>query len=313
MYFFPEAAAQVVHQYGMRASLGMVVFDFPSAWGSGPREYIAKGLALRDEHKNDPLLSFAFAPHATYTVSERWLKELCTLADELDLPVHTHVHETAGEVSASVKEFGKRPVARLQELGLFTPALMAVHMTELTDAEIVDCAESGVSVIHCPQSNMKLASGLCPVAKLLAAGVNVALGTDGAASNNDLDMFAEMQTASLLAKAVAGDAAVVPAAAALRMATLNGARALGLDKDTGSLLPGKWADLTAVDLHKAGTQPVHNPISALVYACGRQQVTDVWVAGRRLLQEQELTQMNLPTILAKADSWRERMAAGRNP
>lgn len=311
MYFFPEAAAQAARQYGMRASLGMVVFDFPSAWGSGPQDYIAKGLALRDQHKNDPLLSFVFAPHATYTVSERWLKELRTLADELDLPVHTHVHETADEVATSIRQFGKRPIARLQELGLFTPALMAAHMTQLTDEEVAESAASGISVIHCPQSNMKLASGFCPVAKLLAAGVNVALGTDGAASNNDLDMFGEMQSASLLAKAVAGDAAAVPAAAALRMATLNGARALGLDKDTGSLLPGKWADLTAVDLHRAGTQPVHNPISTLVYSCGRQQVSDVWVAGKRLLQEQELTQLNLPTVLAKADSWRERMATGR--
>ena len=310
MYFFPEAAAQVARQCGIRASLGMVVFDFPSAWGSGPQDYIAKGLALRDQHKNDPLLSFVFAPHATYTVSEHWLKELRTLADELDLPVHTHVHETAGEVEASVKEYGKRPIERLQGLGLFTPALMAAHMTHLTDAEISESVQSGVSVIHCPQSNMKLASGFCPVAKLLAAGANVALGTDGAASNNDLDMFSEMQTASLVAKAVAGDAAAVPATTALRMATLNGARALGLDKDTGSLLPGKWADLIAVDLHKAGTQPVHNPISTLVYSCGRQQVSDVWVAGKRLLQDHELTQLNLSTVLAKADSWRERMASG---
>ena len=226
-----------------------------------------------------------FAPHSAYTVSERWLKELRTLADELDLPVHTHLHETAAEVADSLRQHGKRPIARLMELGLFTPALMAVHMTQLDDAEIAACAENGVSVVHCPQSNLKLASGLCPAAKLLKAGVNLALGTDGAASNNDLDMLGEMQSAALLAKGVAGDAAALPAETVLRMATLNGARALGLDKEIGSLSPGKWADITAVDLSGPETQPVHDPLSALVYSADRRQVSDVWVAGKRLLHE----------------------------
>ena len=312
MYFFPEAAAQAIRHSGMRASLGVVVFDWPSAWGSGPEDYLAKGLALRDQHKNDPLLSFVFAPHSTYTVSEPWLKQLRTLADELDLPVHTHLHETATEVAASVQQHGKRPLARLMELGLFTPALMAVHMTQLTDAEVAECARNGVSVVHCPQSNLKLGSGLCPVAKLLKAGVNVCLGTDGAASNNDLDLLGEMQSAALLAKGVAGDAAALPATTALRMATLNGAKALGLDKDIGSLIPGKWADLTAVDLSGPETQPVHDPLSALVYSAGRQQVSDVWVAGKRLLQDRRLTQMELPAILERAAAWGARIAAGRD-
>lgn len=312
MYFFPEAAAQAVRQSGMRASLGLVVFDFPSAWGSGPQEYLAKGLALRDQHKNDPLLSFVFAPHSTYTVSERWLKELRTLADELDLPVQTHLHETAAEVADSQRQHGKRPIARLLELGLFTPALMAVHMTQLSDGEIAACAENGVNVVHCPQSNLKLASGLCPAARLVKAGVNLALGTDGAASNNDLDMLAEMQSAALLAKSVAGDAAVLPAETVLRMATLNGARALGLDKDIGSLLPGKWADIAAVDLSGPETQPVHDPLSALVYSADRRQVSDVWVAGKRLLHDRRLTQMDLDSILERAASWGARISAARS-
>ncbi|HEV2110911.1 MAG TPA: TRZ/ATZ family hydrolase, partial [Gammaproteobacteria bacterium] len=311
MYFFPEAAAQAVRQSGMRASLGLVVFDFPSAWGSGPQEYLAKGLSLRDQHKNDPLLSFVFAPHSTYTVSERWLKELRTLADELDLPVQTHLHETAAEVADSQRQHGKRPIARLMELGLFTPALMAVHMTQLDAGEIAACAENGVSVVHCPQSNLKLASGLCPAARLVKAGVNLALGTDGAASNNDLDMLAEMQSAALLAKGVAGDAAALPAETVLRMATLNGARALGLDKDIGSLLPGKWADIAAVDLSGPETQPVHDPLSALVYSADRRQVSDVWVAGRRLLHDRRLTQMDLDSVLERAASWGARIAATR--
>jgi 5-methylthioadenosine/S-adenosylhomocysteine deaminase len=310
MYFFPEVTAQVAHQAGIRAMLGMVVFDFPSPWGSGPKEYIRKGLDLRDQHKNDPLLGFVFAPHAPYTVSDPWLAKLRSLADELDLPVHTHVHETAGEVEDSLKKHGKRPLARLSELGLVTPALMAAHMTQLTDEEIAEVATNGISVVHCPSSNLKLASGFCPVAKLMEAGVNVAIGTDGAASNNTLDMLAEMRQAALIAKGVASDPTVVPAATALRMATLNGAKALGLDKDLGSLTPGKWADICALDLDTPETQPVHDVISTLVYAASREQVSDVWVAGRRLLQERRLLRTDLPELLKRAATWRDRIAAG---
>ncbi|HEY3644955.1 MAG TPA: TRZ/ATZ family hydrolase [Gammaproteobacteria bacterium] len=309
MYFFPEVTAQVARQAGMRAVLGLIVFDFPSPWGSGPEEYLAKGLALRDQHKNEPLLSFVFAPHAPYTVSDPWLRKLQTLAAELDLPVHTHVHETAGEVEDSLKQHGKRPIARLMELGLFTDALLAAHMTQLDDAEIAEGARNGINVVHCPSSNLKLASGFCPVAKLIKAGVNVAIGTDGAASNNTLDMFGEMKSAALLAKGVSGDPTAVPAATALSMATLNGAKALGLGGDLGSLTPGKWADLCAVDMDHAGTRPVHDIISTLVYATDRSQVSDVWVAGRRLLQEGRLTQLDQAALIKRAEAWRERIAA----
>lgn len=309
MYFFPEITAQVVHQHGMRAMLGLILIDFPSPWGSGPEDYLSKGLALRDQHKNDPLVSMMFAPHSTYTVSERWLRRLRTLADEVDLPVQTHLHETVDEVEKSLMQHGKRPISRLKEFGLFTPALMGAHMTQLTDAEIDDCAQHGVSVLHCPESNLKLASGFCPVAKLRRRGVNVALGTDGAASNNDLDMLGEMRTAALLAKGVAGDAAALPAGAALAMATLNGARALGLDAHIGSLVAGKWADLAAVDLHSAATQPVYDVVSTLVYAADRHQVSDVWVAGKRLLQDHELTRMDERAILGRAREWQDRIAA----
>jgi len=310
MYFFPEVTAEVARQTGMRAVLGMIMFDFPSPWGSGPEEYLAKGLALRDQHKNDPLLSFVFAPHAPYTVSDTWLTKLRALADELDLPVHTHVHETAGEVKDSLDQHGKRPLARLKQLGLVSPGLLAAHMTQLTDAEISEAAENGISVVHCPSSNLKLASGFCPVAKLLEAGVNVAIGTDGAASNNTLDMLAEMKTAALLAKGVAGDPTAVPASTALRMATLNGARALGLDDDLGSLAEGKWADITAIDLDSPETQPVHDVTSTLVYATSREQVSDVWIAGRRLLQARRLIRMDQANLIERADGWRERIKAG---
>ena len=311
MYFFPEVAAPVVRDAGIRACLGLVVFDFPSAWGTGPEDYLHKGLALHDACKNDPLLSFVFAPHAPYTVSDVWLRKIRALADELDLGVHTHLHETADEVADSVKQHGARPFARLQGLGLVTPALQAVHMTQLTDAEIAECARSGVSVMHCPESNLKLGSGFCPVAKLQQAGVNVALGTDGAASNNDLDMFGEMRSAALLAKGASGDASVLPAAAVLRMATLGGAKAMGLDPHIGSLSAGKWADVTAVDLGALNTQPVYDVHSTLVYAAGRHQVSDVWVSGKRLLQERRLTGMDADAIMRRAEDWRDRIAAGR--
>jgi 5-methylthioadenosine/S-adenosylhomocysteine deaminase len=312
MYFFPDAAAQVVRQCGIRASLGLIVLDFPTAWGSSPQEYLDKGLALREQYKSDPLLSFVFAPHAPYTVSDPWLNKVRILADELDMPVHIHLHETADEVRMSLQKSGKRPIARLMELGLFTPALLAVHMTQLTEQEIADSARCGIHIVHCPESNLKLASGFCPVAKLLAAGINVALGTDGAASNNDLNMFGEMRSAALLAKGIAGDAAAVPAETALRIATLNGARALGLDKEAGSLVPGKWADVTAVNLGYLETQPVHNPLSALVYSAGRRQVSDVWVAGKRLLQDGELTRIDIPSLAARVDIWQQRIQGDRD-
>lgn len=309
MYFFPDVTAEAARRHGIRVSLGMIVADFPSAWASDAQEYLARGVELRDRHKDDPLLSFAFAPHAPYTVSDAALREIRTLADELDLPVQMHVHETAAEIEQSLKQHGRRPLTRLHDLGLLTPNLMAVHMTQLETAEIDLLAHTGVQVVHCPESNLKLASGFCPVAKLMRAGVNVALGTDGAASNNDLDLLGELRTASLLAKGVAGDATALPAAEALRMATLNGARALGLERDIGSLVSGKWADMTALDLSPAECQPVHNPLSQLVYAAGRQQVSDVWVAGARLLREGELTHMDGDALRARAMQWQSRIAA----
>jgi 5-methylthioadenosine/S-adenosylhomocysteine deaminase len=307
MYFFPEATAEVAQRCGLRACLGMIVVDFPSAWADSPREYLTKGTALRDQYKDDPLLSFAFAPHAPHTVAEPWLKEIRTLADELDVSIETHVHETAAEIQQSLQRYGKRPLTRLAGLGWLAPNFIAVHLTQVDDAEIAELARAGVHVVHCPESNLKLASGFCPVARLLAAGVNVALGTDGAASNNDLDMLAEMRCAALLAKGVAGDAAAVPAAAALRMATLNGARALGLEHDIGSLTPGKWADLTAIDMSVPECQPLYNPLSQLVYCASRRQVSDVWVAGRQLLRRGELTTLDLDAILKRAARWQRRI------
>jgi len=307
MYFFPDVAAAVARRAGMRACVGLILIGFPSPWASDTDEYFRKAGEVHDALRNDPLLSTAFAPHAPYTVDDDALKRLRVLANELDVPVHMHVHETAREVAESEEQHGMRPLARLRQLDLLNSSLLAVHMTQLTEQEIADCAEAGSSVLHCPESNLKLASGYCPVPALLNAGVNVALGTDGAASNNDLDMFGEMRTAALLAKHETGDPSALPAATALAMATINGARALGLAEETGSLVPGKWADLAAVDLARVETEPVYDVISQLVYATGRQQVTDTWVAGERVLEAGKLTTLDVPDILERATRWGRRI------
>ena len=307
MYFFPDETAQAAHEAGMRAMLGMILIDFPTAWAQDAEEYVDKGLKLHDHYRNHPLIGTAFAPHAPYTVSDGPLQRVRVLADELDVPIHMHVHETAAEVQQGVEQHGVRPLQRLEKLGLTTPRLLGVHMTQLSDAEINAYARSGAHVVHCPESNLKLASGFCPVHKLLLAGVNVALGTDGAASNNDLDMFAEMRSAALLAKAVAQDASVLPAHLALRMATLNGAAALGLAEDTGSLRTGKSADITAVHLGAIETQPLYHPVSQLVYAAGRHQVSDVWIAGQHLVKEAILTSLDEQEILGKARAWQHKI------
>ncbi len=307
MYFFPDDTARVAAEAGIRASVGLIIIDFPSAWAQTADEYLHKGLKLHDDLRNNDLVTTAFAPHAPYTVADGPLEKIRTLSDELDIPVHMHVHETEHEVEEAMARHSKRPLERLANLDLLTPRLMAVHMTQLLVGEIDSLAQANVNVVHCPESNLKLASGYCPVHELLRKGVNVALGTDGAASNNDLDMLGEMRTAALLAKAVARDATALPAHTALRMATLNGAKALGLDARTGSLAPNKYADMAAVDLSGLGTQPVYDPVSQIVYAAGRNLVTDVWVAGKQLVKNRQLTTLDEAAILKKAQTWRDRI------
>ena len=303
MYFFSDAMADAVRAAGMRAVLGLIVLEFPSAYAQNAAEYLSKGMDLHDSLRGERLLHCALAPHAPYTVAGANLEKIQTLAETHDLPLHMHVHETAAEIEQWQSQHGKRPLQHLAEIGLLSGHLAAVHMTQLQDSEIEQIAAAGVHVLHCPESNLKLASGFCPVARLLAAGVNVAIGTDGAASNNDLDMFGEMRLAAQLGKAVADDAAAVPAHTALRMATLNGAKALGIESITGSLEPGKDADIIAIDLSWPETQPVFHPLSQIVYACGRQQVSDVWVAGRQVLRQRELTTLDADAVTACAVEW----------
>lgn len=309
MYFFAEDVAHIAREVRMRASVGMIVLDFPSTYAQSWDEYLDKGLKLHDDLRNSELVSTTFAPHAPYSVSNEPLKKICTLNNELNRPVHIHLHETVHEIEQAIETTGKRPLERFQDLDLVNPNLLAVHFTQATGEEITKLAESSASVVHCPESNLKLASGFCRVTDLLDAGVNVALGTDGAASNNDLDMLGEMRTAALLAKGINNDATALPAHTALRLATLNGAKALGLDAITGSLEKGKAADLIAIDLDNVSTQPVYDPVSQIVYAASRDQVTHAWVAGKQLLQDRRLTTLDENEIVSKAQHWRDKIAA----
>lgn len=309
MYFYPEEAAQACLDAKMRSQISFPVFDFPTAWGSGPDEYIAKGIALHDTFRDNHLINIAFGPHAPYTVSDEPLRKIAILAQEMDMPLQIHLHETAHEVTESLKLHGKRPIQRLMDLGLLSPLAQCVHMTQVDDSDITLLQQSGAHIVHCPESNLKLASGFCPVDKLLKAGINVALGTDGAASNNDLDLFSELKTAALLAKAVANDAAALDAHSALRMATINGAKALGLEEKIGSLEVGKAADITAIDVGELEMQPLYNPVSQIVYTHAGQRVTHVWVEGKALLVERQLQTLNEREILGKAKWWRKQIAA----
>ena len=309
MYFFPETSSEVIHRSGIRAQLSIPVLDFPIPGARDAGEALRKGLSLFDDLRQHPRISVAFGPHAPYTVSDDKLENVRMLAEELDAGIHMHVHETAGEIQQSLEQYGERPLARLKRLGLLGPRFQAVHMTQISDDDLSLLVESNSSVIHCPESNLKLACGFCPVEKLWQAGVNVAIGTDGAASNNDLDLLAEVRTAALLAKAVAGNATALDAHRALRMATLNGARALGLDEQTGSLELGKQADLVAFDLSGLSQQPIYDPVSQLIYTSNRSCVRHVWVGGKALLDDRRLTRLDEDKLIASARHWGDKIAA----
>jgi len=308
MYLFPGEAARAALAMGMRAALGLVVIDTPTAYAADADDYVAKGLALRDELREHPLLSFCMAPHAPYTVSDRTFARLITLAEELDLPVHMHVHETKDEIAQSIAQHGVRPLERLQRLGLVGPNLIAVHAIHLSPEEIALLAHNGCSVAHCPSSNLKFANGFARVADMLAEGVNVGLGTDGSASNNRLDLFQEMRLAALLAKAVSDDAGALPAQRALAMATLDGARALRLDHAIGSIESGKFADLTAVEFNLPDMLPCYDPISHLVYSAGRENVSHVWVGGRLLVENRVLANMQKNDLENVVVLWQNRLS-----
>ncbi len=310
MYFFPETGLETALQRRVRVAAGLPMVDFPTAWAADRKQSLRKNEEVYLRYRDQPGISFTIAPHAPYTVDDAGLELCADLSAKRGLPVHIHLHETATEITDSIRQHGRRPLARLDELGLINERLMAVHATQLEAEEIALLAERGSAVAHCPQSNLKLASGFCPVQALLEAGVTVALGTDSTDSNNDLDMLAEMQTAALLAKGVAGNAEAVSATQALEMATLAGARALGLDAEIGSLRVGKSADIVALDLTAANNQPLYDPLAQLVYTCNASQVSDVWVRGRELLQDGQLEWGDEDRILEQARAWGRKIGGG---
>lgn len=310
-YFFPEQSAQAAQQAQMRARINFPILDAPSAWAQGPGEYFRKGLALHDDFRASSLISVGFGPQSPQSLSDESLRKVATLSQELDAQVHIQVHETAGEVSQSLSQYGKRPSERLMELGLLSPLTQCVHMTQVAPEDLQLLKDSGAHVVHCPTSNLKFASGFCPVQQLLDEGINLALGTGSAASNNALDMLGEMRTASLLAKGVSGRPQALDAHASLRMATLSGARALGLEHQLGSLETGKAADIAAVDLSDLAQQPLHNPLSQLVYTHSGSRVSHLWVAGRALMINRQLQTLNERELMGKARWWRQQMSAAR--
>ena len=307
MYFYPDAAASAFDMLGMRCVIGITAIDFPTPYASSADEYLKKGLATRDAWRQHPLTRFALAPHAPYTVGDETFGRIVDLANELDLPIHIHIHETAQEINDSLKQHGQRPLARLDKLGVVGSNLIGVHAVHLTDSEIDLLARHGASVAHCPSSNMKLASGIAPIHQLIEHTIPVGLGTDGAASNNRLDLFQEMRQAALLAKVHSGDARAIPASRALRMATLDGAHALGMGADIGSIAAGKQADLCAVDFSGVDTQPCFNPLSHLVYCAGRENVTHVWIAGQARVTDKTLLQKSNSELLAIARVWQNKL------
>ena len=309
MYFYPKTATERVHNSGIRAQIAIPILDFPVPGSSSADESLRQAIELFGDLKYHPRIKIAFGPHAPYTVSDENLEKVRVIADELDATIQMHVHETAFEVQQSIEVYGERPVARLARLGLLGPRFQAVHMTQINDEDVGLMVENNASVIHCPESNLKLASGFCPVERLWLAGINVAVGTDGAASNNDLDLLGETRTAALLAKAVANSATALDAHRALRMATLNGARALGLESEIGSIELGKAADLVAFDLSGLAQQPVYDPVSQLIYATGRDCVKHLWVAGKHLVNDGKLTRMDEQQLCATAKTWGERITS----
>lgn len=309
MYFFPAAAVDAVRQSGMRAALGLVVLDVPTRYAADAGDYLAKGLAVRDACNDNPMLSFCLAPHAPYTVTDQTLEKVATLSAQLEIPIHIHLHETRNEIAESLKQHGVRPIDRLHALGLLGPQLIAVHAVHLEAAEIDLLSHAGCHVAHCPTANLKLGSGIPPLADIHAHGINFGLGTDGAASNNRLDLFQEMRHAALLAKGIRENATVLDAHTVLQAATLGGARALGLDGQIGSLRPGKAADLCAVRLDDWLLQPCFDPASHLVYAAGREHVTHTWVAGKLLMRDGIPMHIDIPQLIASAGLWHTRLTS----
>ena len=309
MYFYPEVVAEAVRQAGMRAQLAFPIFDGVNAWASGLDDCFSKGLALHDAYRNDDRVMVAFGPHAPYTVPQKALEKILMLSQEIYLSVHIHLHENAAEVAEARAAHSQSWVEKLADIGLINPQLQAVHMTQLEPNEIELVAAGGAHVVHCPNSNLKLASGICPTTALGEAGVNVAIGTDGAASNNTLDMAAEARTASLLAKHHSERADAGGVDTTLAMATLHGARALGREDDLGSLEPGKLADIACFQPDGFAALPLYDPMASFVHGAPHHKATHVWVAGDAVVRDGRLTGIDEHALKRDVEQQAERVRA----
>ncbi len=309
MYYFEEEIGRVTKAAGLRGVLGQTIIQFPVPDAKTPAEGLARAERFAKEFAGDALITPAVAPHAMYTNDPDTLKACRALADRLHIPVITHLAETRDEVTTSQEKYHLTPVAFLDSIGFWGPRTIAAHAVHVTPADIQILAGRHVAVSHNPESNMKLASGIAPVEAMRNAGVTVALGTDGAASNNDLDMFEAMRQAAFLAKVGSGDPRAIPAAAALEMATIEGARAIGMDREIGSLETGKRADVLVVSMSSARQTPMYDPVSHLVYVTHGDDVRTTIVNGRVLMRDRRVLTLDAAQVLADARAYTDTIRA----
>ncbi len=307
MYFFPDATAEAVKELGVRSNIGLVVLDFPTNYATDPEDYLLKGFEFRDKWRNEELITTSIAPHAPYSVSDEAFTLINTYSEELSINIHTHLHETQWEIEDSIEKYGITPVQRLNNLGIIGPSLMAVHCVHLNDQDIATLAKNKVSIVHNPSSNMKLGSGIADIAKMLKQNLNISLGTDSSASNNRLDIMEEMRLAALLIKGSTKSPESFSANEAIKMATINGAKALGLESIIGSIEKNKKADLVAIDLNSIENQPIYNPLTTLVYSSSRSDVSYVWIDGEIKLKDKKLVKIDEERIIQLAKKWQRKL------
>ena len=307
MYFFPDATAEAATELGVRSNIGLVVLDFPTNYATDPEDYLLKGFEFRDKWRNEDLITTSIAPHAPYSVSDEAFTLINTYSEELSINIHTHLHETQWEIEDSIDKYGMTPVQRLNNLGIIGPSLMAAHCVHLNEQDMAILAKNKVSIVHNPSSNMKLGSGIADIAKMLKQNLSISLGTDGSASNNRLDIMEEMRLAALLIKGSTKSSELIPAMEAIKMATINGAKALGLESKIGSIEKNKKADLVAIDLSTIENQPIYNPLTTLVYSSSRSDVSHVWINGKIKLMDKKLVTIDEEKIVNLAKKWQRKL------
>ena len=313
MYYFEEEIARETRSAGLRGVLGQTVIQFPVADAKTPADALARAEAFINEFKGDPLITPAVAPHAIYTLDGPTLRAARELSKRHDVPTLIHLAESRDETKVAEERHASSPVAYLEGLGFLGPGVVGAHGVWVSDADIQVLKMRNVGISHNPESNMKTASGVAPIPKYLRAGVSIGLGTDGAASNNDLDMFEAMRVAALLAKHESADPSTLSARTVLEMATIRGARALGMEGRIGSLEPRKRADLITVSVSGARQTPMYDPISHLVYVIHGDDVRNTVVNGKVLMRDRNVLTLDAPAVIAEARSWAAKVRAAVKP